>query len=282
MSLATSSPFIAKQLSDEHIFLDCALRILTASNGSDASLAKELSALLQCRWMTWERFTEVLVTVHRIKYPNAKERPSFNDLRRQPVFRPELLGPSVHIPEKLLQGPWSKGKTEFLHYLVWLHLTIDWDHSTVGEFATTGLHQAIAERNGLAVASLVSPGVGVEPSMASLRAAIIEHGCDQTIVWHLLNAAIRCHISARGQAKSPHSIETNFRDPSIWSWISRAQEAVGNRASWLKEALKYSADLSSAHSVYDDSVAEEFSTLCGRERDGVEQISVPLSRPMTA
>ncbi|GAB7342016.1 hypothetical protein MBLNU457_g0305t1 [Dothideomycetes sp. NU457] len=183
------------------------------------------------------------------------------------VQRPEM-------PEKLLRGPWSADNVSFLYYLIWLHLGIDWNHSTLGEVATSGLSRAIADGQRKVVASLTSPGLGVQPTMDMLRLAVVQHGCDKTIVFHLVCAAVRSVIESRGQQRSNFSsTDVNFRDPSMWSFAGRAPSDTGR---WLRDLLRAAADIASARGHFDRDVFEELRTVCGRESDGVEQIEIPI------
>lgn len=51
------------------------------------------------------------------------------------------------VPEKLLHGPWTKQKRDFLEFLVQTNATVDWIGSTSGEVLETGFQEAVAEKN---------------------------------------------------------------------------------------------------------------------------------------
>ena len=63
------------------------------------------------------------------------------------------------IPEKLLHGPWTQEKGDYLKMLLDAEAGIDWVNSTSGEIASVGLEDAIREQNLLAVTALVGPGL---------------------------------------------------------------------------------------------------------------------------
>ena len=63
------------------------------------------------------------------------------------------------IPEKLLHGPWTQEKGDYLKMLLDARAGIDWVNSTSGEIASMGLQDAIREQNLLAVKALVGPGL---------------------------------------------------------------------------------------------------------------------------
>ena len=60
------------------------------------------------------------------------------------------------IPEKLLHGPWTEEKCEFLEIVTRGSATVDWVGTTDGETAKEGLLQAIEEQNPRAVDALIT------------------------------------------------------------------------------------------------------------------------------
>ena len=66
------------------------------------------------------------------------------------------------LPSRLLHGPWSEEKCEFLELLLEGNFSVDWLYSTNGEIADKGLDDAIREGNlralGILVVTVKSPG----------------------------------------------------------------------------------------------------------------------------
>ncbi|KAJ9623131.1 hypothetical protein H2203_006067 [Taxawa tesnikishii (nom. ined.)] len=215
---------------------------------------------------------------HKEEDDNIIPSPDFDHPAQQDKLHYLHLRSPVQIPQKLLSEPWTQPKIAFLRYLTFVGAGIDWEHSTAGETATQGLRSAIASRNRFVVACLVSAPVGVSPSASLFRFAVIDNGCDQTVVFHLLAAALRSQVMVRFQpASTGHSAtDFNFRDPSIWSWAGRAKAGGNAKGSWLTRALKYAAGAASTATTYDRAAHEDFVRACGRVEDGVEQIEVPL------
>ena len=60
------------------------------------------------------------------------------------------------IPDKLLHGPWTDAKCDFLEVITRSGASIDWVNSTSGEVADLGLKEALLERNQRAVEVLVN------------------------------------------------------------------------------------------------------------------------------
>ena len=58
------------------------------------------------------------------------------------------------IPEKILHGPWTEEKCDFLELLIRGNASIDWVRSTTGEVAERGLVDALREGNARAVKSM--------------------------------------------------------------------------------------------------------------------------------
>ena len=67
------------------------------------------------------------------------------------------------VPEKLLHGPWTTKKCDFLEMVIQGNATVDWVSTTSGEIAEQGLMQAVQEGNARATRLLVSSS---EPALA--------------------------------------------------------------------------------------------------------------------
>ena len=120
------------------------------------------------------------------------------------------------IPEKLLRGPWTDEKCDFLELLIRGNAEVDRVNSTSGEVAEQGLWEAIEEHNAPAVRALVArvvpyhskwdiafapygvdssyredpicKGVGIVPRQEHLRRTL-EDGCTWEVLAALLEAA---------------------------------------------------------------------------------------------
>lgn len=293
LNLPLVTPSIANQLSHERTYIRFAINVLYRHEDGQEPDIPTISRMLACRWMSWELFNKVVNQTYHRAQQDSTGRATEDDLSdsADDVSRPELdrpwlqspmgflhLPPRCGIPAKLLKGPWTSDKVSFLYYLVWSGLGIDWEHSTVGEVAAHGLRQAIQEQNEVASACLLHPNIGVTPTASLVKSAIIDYGCDPTIVFHLLSAALRLHILARTE---PHAVYTpadfTFRDPSIWSWAGRARARGDEKGEWLTRALRYAAETATTSATYDTAAQQDFERACGRIEDGVEQTKFPRS-----
>ncbi|MCJ1466689.1 magnesium ion transporter [Pseudocyphellaria aurata] len=167
------------------------------------------------------------------------------------------------VPEKLLHGPWTDEKCEFLTLLTRGRATVDWIDSTSGEVAEVGLWNALKERNERAVRLLIEDdlredyphewliyhpdwmassstcaiarrynvmdrnqrsAVAVTPKMEHLRSAAIEHDCPLEILEILVNG---------------NGFRKERNDPVLSSWAWRKKAEGDHRAEWLLKVLGY-------------------------------------------
>ncbi|OCL04225.1 hypothetical protein AOQ84DRAFT_380802 [Glonium stellatum] len=130
------------------------------------------------------------------------------------------------IPEKLLHGPWTTEKASFLYSLVCLHGQIDLEGSLAGETAKEGLYDAIRQDCQRAVAALATIlGSTKLLTTEALRVAVLERGCDEFIVRHLLfNAQIFSTM--------------DFHDPTLWNWARQAEDLGNPKGFWLRDRLR--------------------------------------------
>lgn len=134
----------------------------------------------------------------------------------------------VHIPEKLLRGPWTKDKSSLLYVLVSLNGEIDWEGSMAGEAAKIGIKEAIREGNEYAVAAL-SVLLGVPKAITTdlLRYAVIQCKCPMNIMRHLL-------FNAQILSSDTSKEVLDYYDPKLWAWA----DANGDTGDVLKGMLK--------------------------------------------
>ena len=294
ISLPMASPVFSQQLSAEDIYVRCATELLFRERDSEPSYSDAaVSRMLQCKWMSWRIFKMAVEECHcrtnrRIRdekgLSNEEETgfvphiipyldPSFDD----PGPRFYLhLNSAVQLPEKVLRGPWTADTTAFLTYLICSKVSIDWELSSRGEVATAGLDSAITARNRTAVVCLLTQTAGVVPTVAHLKSAVMDHGCDQTIVVHIVLAALSAQI--RGKWRGHSLTDVNFRDAALWSWASRVKRLggeQGRKAEWLTMVLRYAADAVVSNGRFDEVAYDDFMRVCGRDEDEIEALAVP-------
>lgn len=79
-----------------------------------------------------------------------------SDLTPLTVFDMSRYHPRGYIPSKLLHGPWTKERCEYLELLTEAGFSVDLLHTSDSEIAEKGLEDAIRERNLRALAVLVA------------------------------------------------------------------------------------------------------------------------------
>ena len=156
------------------------------------------------------------------------------------------------LPEKLLRGPWTEAKCEFLMLLLRSGAKIDWIDSTAGEVAELGLQDAIQERNAKAVEILIAKykllpielydgdptcghvsgslravdpvvSVGINPTTEHLRKATAKHNCQLEIL---------ALIDADG------NLTRNNFDPVLVTWALARKIEGDKRGQWLLDRMK--------------------------------------------
>ncbi len=173
------------------------------------------------------------------------------------------------IPDKLLHGPWTDEKCEFLEILIRGKAKVDWIETTSGEVAKKGLLDALREHNAWAMKLLLtrlpcppdskstehyvneesrdmniwSPfnfredpilgGVGVAPEYEHWRIAVIEEGCDKDVVDALLDA--------------PHPV-VDLEGTEVSRWVVMEDSRGNERATWLRLRLRIGLG-SGVHSI---------------------------------
>ncbi|KAF2223505.1 hypothetical protein BDZ85DRAFT_281433 [Elsinoe ampelina] len=291
--LPLASLAIAAKLSTERMFTRCGVSLLskdipvatdddqpTEDPAPPPHTRAEIEALLRCRWLSWPRFQTILravLTTFLSHHPSTTSLiPAllFDEPHLQPPLSFTTLSSTISIPSRLLHGPWTPTKSSFLHYLTFLNLTIDWSTTTLGETATAGLAEAIESKSRLAVASLLTEHLCLRPTQAHLRSSILQHGCDPTIVFHLLSAAVRAKARSRRELGPGQGSDVNTLDPSIWAWLKRLEGTGDPRAGWLKGALRAAGDAMKVTAARAEGLHRELVGVCGRERDGVERIEM--------
>ena len=95
------------------------------------------------------------------------------------------------IPVKLLQGPWKTDKIQFLRFLLWTSsMTVEWADPDTMKIALAGRQEAILEHN-LEAVELFNHNrrLGKVPGLDQVRFAVVDGGCDRSIVYDLMATA---------------------------------------------------------------------------------------------
>jgi hypothetical protein len=248
IALPQSSPTLGRRLSSHAITMEFTMRsffhtVDHRTNHRDRKKASDpqlQSNLLACRFFTWDFFIKYVARAHDamiklrgkawektgVEVPGVRELDGLWPFQFTKITYLSLAE-GFHIPEKLLQGPWTKDKASLLYVLVSLNGEIDWEGSLGGETAKSGIKDAIREGNEHAVAALaVLLGVPKAITTEMLRYAV-ECGCNVNILRHLL---FNAQILARDTSKDT----LDFHDPQLWAWA----DTHGERGIQLRNMLR--------------------------------------------
>ena len=178
-----SEPVIRRYLDDNAARIDCARR---SQMGLRAHC--EIESYWEIKWNDKPEKREVLLGVglqdglvtlrEREIYSRDGQEVTFT--HKAPQFSKWRICGGVEgcqIPEKLLRGPWTDEKCDFLEVLIRGNAEVDRVNSTSGEVAEQGLWEAIEEHNARAVKALVA---GVVPYHCPRDFAFAPYGFDSS------------------------------------------------------------------------------------------------------
>jgi hypothetical protein len=252
ISLPRASHDLGSKLSSKSICLEFCMSTLfrtvdhkapirTRSVTSDPVIQSEL---LTCRFFTYQFFLlyvqkahDALVTLRGKAWANTgvnvPDASYFDGLLPFRFVKITYLGfaEGFQIPEKLLHGSWNEGKSSLLYVLVSLGGEIDWAGSMAGETAKEGIRDAVRQGTERAVAALaVLLGISGAITTGLLRYAVVDCGCNENIIRHLLfNAQILYDDTPRSSI--------DFHDSVLWQWAD-SEDAASGKGKMLKDMLK--------------------------------------------
>jgi len=245
IALVKASSYIATQLSSEYIYYSTCDFFLTEVRGKRAEQSAAQTQIFATKWLTWSFFKSWILrkfgpcgclcgcTMDEGCF-DAQWPPNFEDATRMVFSRshlPRLAFVKGRIPKKILQASWTQEKIEFLRFLLWItSMSIDWSDPKTLQMATDGRKQAMLDGN-LAAVELFNHNrrLGQAASLETLRFAVLEAGCDRSIVYDTLLAANMW--SSPGIAR--YSAE-------LYEWCD-SQTLYGDpKGNWLRKKLQES------------------------------------------
>lgn len=167
------------------------------------------------------------------------------------------------IPEKLLHGPWTDEKCEFLAVLIAGRATVDWIDSTSGEVAELGLYDALKEKNEYAVRLMIHdnfrkgfPGFPREIFVSNpdwMACSTDAIACRENArhsghffnvgvtprMEHLRSAAIDydCPIQILDVILKGENFSIERKDPALTSWALKKKVEGDKRGEWMLDRL---------------------------------------------
>ncbi|XPT01943.1 hypothetical protein M3J09_011067 [Ascochyta lentis] len=214
LALIQASGILGARLSSEYVYQNTCDYYLTGRCDDYAVRSAAQTAIFASRWMTWSFFKSWIVRTYACNgclcglTPeegcfDAQWPPNFEDATSMVFSRshlPRLAFVRCRLPRKLLSGPWTQDKVQYLRFLLWnTSMTVNWHDAEASQIAIRGRRQAFFENN-LDAVELFNHNrrLGRPPTLETVRFAVAEAGCDRSIVYDTLRAAYRW--SSRGEA----------------------------------------------------------------------------------
>ncbi|KIV99914.1 uncharacterized protein PV09_08441 [Verruconis gallopava] len=247
-NLPRASPLLSRSLLDQYILLKyCERAFARPSNSNQAVNYRERLERRQrqikafsMNWMTWSFFSSFLIwwkersaAADMGHLDPGQFELELSDEKRQLQARrsnlscpwlPEIVCP---LPNKLLRGPFTPEKLAFIRCLLSIsNASVDWASKESVRLSTAAKVEAILERNFEAVHLLSrNRRLAKAPNLELVKFAVIEGGCDRSIVFELMTAARQWGLR-------------RWVDVELDAWVAR-EIAKGNpKARWLRLKLE--------------------------------------------
>lgn len=207
LALVQASDVLGTRLSSEYVYHNTCNYYLGGGCDNYTVRATAQTTLFASRWMTWSFFKSWIAKTYERngclcgRTPDegcfdAQWPPTFENATSMVFSRshlPRIAFVRCRLPKKLLHGPWTSDKVQFLRFLLWTtSMTVDWQDPEACQLAIKGRRQAFLESN-LEAVELFNHNrrLGRPPALESVRFAVVEAGCDRSIVYDTLRSTYR-------------------------------------------------------------------------------------------
>lgn len=239
LDLPLASPRLASQLASKHLYHTLTSIILDRDfdNGGWANRnIRTAMRLMNSKFFTWPFFRAWLQEGYERQDLRFERHQAYlSDDEEWSRAKEEWVWCKLHPsrclppPVKLLRGPFTQDKINFLQFLL---SSFKADPQNLWPFyiehAREGLQQAVSE--GSAGALHCFWLLGMWPDTELLRAAVIDSGCDEDLVSSIVDRELYHRKSGSG--------DVDFLDPSLWSWAEKAHANGNRKGRWLKDRLR--------------------------------------------
>jgi|SRR5690242_17340857 len=229
-SLLQASGVLGIRLSSDYVYHNVCDYYLTGRCDNYIIRSAVQSAIFASKWMTWSFFKSWILRTYGSNgclcglTPeegcfDAQWPPNFEDATSMVLSRshlPRLAFVRCRLPKKLLTGPWTAEKIQFLRFLLWqTSMTVDWHDPETSRVAKEGRRRAFLENNLEAVELFNSNRrLGRPPTLETVRYAVEEAGCTRSIIYDTLRSAYRW--SSPGDTWD-YSALYQWCDQNIWN-----------------------------------------------------------------
>ncbi|KAF1927676.1 uncharacterized protein M421DRAFT_172551 [Didymella exigua CBS 183.55] len=229
LALIQASAILGARLSSEYVYHNtCDYYLRDQCDGHTVRSAAQ-RVIFASRWMTWSFFKSWIVKTYGSKgclcglTPeegcfDAQWPPNFEDATSMFFSRSHLQRLAFvrcRLPKKLLDGPWTVDKVQFLRFLLWTtSMTVDWQDPETRQLTAGGRRRAFLENN-LGAVELFNHNrrLGRPPTLETVQFAVADASCDRSIVYDTLRSAYRWSSSSEAW---DYSSLHQWCDQRIW------------------------------------------------------------------
>ncbi|KAH7092361.1 hypothetical protein FB567DRAFT_557860 [Paraphoma chrysanthemicola] len=207
IALLKASLRISVKLSSRFVYDAACEKYLKDVLDGGTQQAEGQTVIFASRWMTWSYFKSWLLIAFEQNgclcgmAPDegcfdAQWPPNFEYATEMVFSRshlPRLAFVRGRIPKKLLTGPWTSDKVQFLRFLLWItSMSVFWPDEESRMLAREGRRRAVLEKN-LEAVELFNHNrrLGKLATLSSVRFAVFEGDCDRSIVYDTMYTAQR-------------------------------------------------------------------------------------------
>lgn len=229
LALVQASTILGARLSSEYVYHNTCDHYLRDQCGGYIVRSAAQRVIFASRWMTWSFFKSWIVKTYGSRgclcglSPeegcfDAQWPPNFEDATNMVFSRshlPRLAFVRCRLPNKLFSGQWTVDNVQFLRFLLWTtSMTVDWQDSEARQLVLEGRRRAFLENNLSAVELFNhSRRLGRPPTLETVQFAVIDAGCDRSVVYDTLRSAYRrCSTSDAWN----YSVLHQWCDQRIW------------------------------------------------------------------
>jgi hypothetical protein len=203
VALLQASPRLAARLSSDYVYdATCRYYLMTTMLGRAVQMSAQ-TYIFASKWMTWAFFQSWITKTYASigclcgrteGCFDAQWPPDFENATSMVFSRshlPQLAFIKARLPRKLLCGPWTPDKIQFLRFLLWTtSMTVDWSDTKTLQVAVEGRLRAMREYN-LDAVELFNHNrrLGRGADLSTIRFAVMECGCDRSIVYDTIRMA---------------------------------------------------------------------------------------------
>jgi hypothetical protein len=242
VALLQASSRIGARLSSDYVYNATCAHYLDGVLEDRRAQSAAQTYIFASKWMTWAFLQSSVIRIYERNGClcgltadtgcfDAQWPPNFENATEMVFSRshlPRIAFIRGRLPKKLLHGPWTPDKTQFLQFLLWItSMTVDWSDSEARQIAIEGRQQAIRESNLDAVALFNhNRRLGKVATLPLVRYAVIEGGCNRSIVYDTMS------IASMGDSRLLWDCD------ELDKWCEDRIAARDPKGAWLKTKLE--------------------------------------------